>query len=357
MVCVVIMAGGRGERFWPKSRAAKPKQFIDITGTGNMLLLTYRRVVKLVAPEQIFVVTGVEYKAATLDSLPELPPENIIIEPEGRNTAPCIGLAAVVLEKRFPGAVMVVVPADHFIIEEDKFIDDLRQTITLASDTGGLVTIGVRPSRPETGYGYLQTGPQVVNTGHTAALKVTRFVEKPDYDTALKLLTEGNYLWNAGIFVWKTTVILEAFENFLPEIYRGLMELKDRLGDHDFAELLVRVYAGFPRISIDYGIMEKAEQVYTIPGNFIWDDVGTWNALPRVLCADQDENILSGEVVALDSKNSIIDAGRRLVAVIGADNLVIVDTEDTTFVCHKNKIEMVRELLEELRRRNMGKYL
>lgn len=357
MVCVVIMAGGRGERFWPKSRAAKPKQFTDISGTGNMLFLTYRRVVRLVAPESIFVVTGTDYRTASLESLPELPAENIIIEPEGRNTAPCIGLAAVVIEQRFPGAVMVIVPADHYIIDEEKFIDDLQTAINLALDTCGLVTIGIRPSRPETGYGYLQTGPEVLNSDNKAAFRVTRFVEKPSYDMAVKLLSEGNYLWNAGIFIWKTTVILKAFEMYLPEIYQGLTELKGNLMDCEFAELLVRVYSRFPKVSIDYGIMEKADQVYTIPGNFIWDDVGTWKALQRVLGTDQNNNVLTGEVVALDTRNSIIDAGQRLVAVIGAEDLVIVDTEDITFVCNKNKLDLVRELLEELRSRNMVKYL
>jgi mannose-1-phosphate guanylyltransferase len=357
MVCVVIMAGGRGERFWPKSRAAKPKQFTDITGTGNMLFLTYKRVIKLVAPEHIFVVTGNDYRAATLESLPELPEDNIIIEPEGRNTAPCIGLAAVVLEKRFPGSVMVIVPADHYIFDEEKFIADLRTTIDLALDTGGLVTIGVRPSRPETGYGYLQTGEEVSTANNKAAFKVTRFVEKPNYDMAVKLLAEGNYLWNAGIFIWTTTAILKAFETYLPEMYKGLTEIKDRLMDSDFAEVLARVYPQFPKVSIDYGIMEKAEQVYTIPGDFIWDDVGTWKALQRVIGADQNENVLTGEVVTLDTRNSIIDAGQRFVAVIGAEDLVIVDTEDITFVCNKNKLDMVRELLEELRSRNMVKYL
>jgi len=358
MVCVVIMAGGRGERFWPKSRAAKPKQFTDITGTGNMLFLTYKRVVRLAAPENIFVVTGKDYKAAVLESLSELPVENIIVEPEGRNTAPCIGLAAVVLEQRFPGAVMVVVPADHYIVGEDKFVNNLHTAIDLALDTDGLVTIGVRPGRPETGYGYLQTGQKVSKPNNKPAFEVTRFVEKPNYDMAVKLLAEGNYLWNAGIFIWKTAVILKAFDTYLPEIYQGLMEIRGRLRDSDFAELLLTVYSRFPKVSIDYGIMEKAEPVYTIPGDFIWDDVGTWKALQRVIDADKNQNVLTGKVVALDTKNSIIDAGgQRLVAVIGAEDLVIVDTDDITFVCDKNKLDLVRELLEELRSLNMLEYL
>ena len=357
MVCVVIMAGGRGERFWPKSRTARPKQFTDITGTGNMLFLTYKRVARLVSPEHIFVVTGTDYRDATLKSLPELPTDNIIIEPEGRNTAPCIGLAAVVLEKRYPGSMMVIVPADHYILDEEKFIDDLREATSLALGTSGLVTIGIRPSRPETGYGYLQTGQEVLTASNKAALKVTRFVEKPNYDLAVKLLAKGNYLWNAGIFVWTTTVILNAFEKYLPEMYQGLIEIKDRLADSDCAEVLARVYAQFPKVSIDYGIMEKAEHVYTIPGDFVWDDVGTWKALERVIGTDQNNNVLTGEVVTLDTKNSIIDAGQRLVAVIGAEDLIIVDTEDITFVCNKNKLDTVRELLEELRSRNMVKYL
>lgn len=357
MICIVIMAGGRGERFWPKSRAAKPKQFTDITGAGNMLYLTYKRMGGFVAPEQIFVVTEADYRSATMESLPELPAENIIVEPEGRNTALCIGLAAVVLENRHPGSVMVVVPADHYIADEEKFIDNLQEAVDLAMAAGGLVTIGVRPNRPETGYGYLQTGQQVAVRNDKAGFKVTRFVEKPGYDQAVKLLAEGNYLWNAGIFVWQTTVILQAFADYLPEIYQGLTKIKACFGESNFAATLKEVYASMPKVSIDYGIMEKADQVYTIPGEFLWDDVGTWKALQRVLGTDQNGNVLTGEVVALDTQNSIIDADRRLVAVIGAEDLVIVDTEDITFVCNKHKLDMVRELLEELRSRNMVKYL
>lgn len=357
MVCIVIMAGGRGERFWPKSRAAKPKQFTDITGAGNMLYLTYKRVVGFVAPEHIFVVTGADYRTATIESLPELPADNIIVEPEGRNTAPCIGLAAVVLENRYPGSVMVIVPADHYINDEDKFVDNLRTAADLAVATGGLVTIGVRPNRPETGYGYLQTGEEVDTGSGKTGYQVTRFVEKPAFDLAVKLLAEGNYLWNAGIFVWQTSVILQAFAEYLPEVHQGLTTIAACLGAGNFAAVLKEVYACLPKISVDYGIMEKADRVYTIPGEFLWDDVGTWKALPRLLGTDQNGNVLTGEVIALDTQNSIVDAGRRLVAVIGADDLVIVDTEDVTFVCDKNKLDMVRELLEELRSRNMVKYL
>ncbi len=357
MVCVVIMAGGRGERFWPKSRADKPKQFTDLTGTGNMLYLTYQRVSGMVGPDRIFVVTGREYREITTRSIPELPAENIIIEPEGRNTAPCIGLAAVTIEKRFPGATMVVLPADHLIKEEAEFLGSLKTAVELAESTSGFVTLGIQPTRPETGYGYLKTGGEIPLREGRKAYRVAKFVEKPDEGKARRFLAEGSYLWNAGIFIWKVPVIIEAFKTHLPEIYEGLRELQTCLDTDRFEEVLDRIYPGFTRVSIDYGIMEKVGEVYTVPGRFYWDDVGTWRSLERVLGTDSCGNVLRGQVVALETTNTIIDAGNRLVAVIGAEDLIVVETDDITFVCHKDHTDRVRELLNELRSQKLERYL
>ncbi|PKM82442.1 MAG: mannose-1-phosphate guanylyltransferase [Firmicutes bacterium HGW-Firmicutes-14] len=357
MVCAVIMAGGRGERFWPKSRAGRPKQFTDLTGRGNMLYLTYRRMAGLVPPERIFVVTGSDYEGITKESIPGLPAENIIIEPEGRNTAPCIGLAAAVLEKRFPGDVMVVVPADHLVGEEDKFTAILKTGVEIALATDGLVTMGIRPTRPETGYGYLKVGEQVEAGGLSGAYRVERFVEKPDPERARQFLEEGGYLWNSGIFIWRTPVILGAFKTHLPDIYEGLMELKEHLGTERYPFVLEKLYPGFDKVSIDYGIMEKADPVFMVPGDFSWDDVGTWQALERILDRDGDGNVLQGRVVALNTRNTIADAGRRLIALVGVEDLVVVDTDDITFICRKEETDMVRELLNELRRQKMEEYL
>lgn len=357
MTCVVIMAGGRGERFWPKSRVGQPKQFTDITGGGNMLYHTFRRVAGLVGPEKIFVVTGHEYEKVTRDSLPELPAANIILEPEGRNTAPCIGLATIVIENRYPGATMVVLPADHYIVEVDNFLEDLRLAVKLAEDTNGLVTLGIQPTRPETGYGYLKTGPEKKLGSDKTAYKVERFVEKPDLENARKFLAEGCYLWNAGIFIWKTKTILQAYKDRLPEIYEGLGKIAGILDKDRYQEKLRAIYAGFPKTSVDYGIMEKASDVYTVPGHFNWDDVGTWRSLERIFGTDDSGNVIQGNAVILDTNNTIVDSRGRLVAVIGAEDLIIVDTDDITFVCHKNKSDVVRELLDELRSRKMEKYL
>ncbi len=357
MVCVVIMAGGKGERFWPRSRAAQPKQFTDLTGTGNMLYLTYRRAAKLVQPDKIFIVTGSEYRDITNDSVPELPIENIILEPAGRNTGPCIGLAAVTLAKRFPGATMIVLPADHLIKEDDKFIDTLHAAVESAEKTEGLVTIGIKPTRAETGYGYIKTGEKVDIGTSKFAFKVCRFIEKPDKERAQQFFSDGNYLWNSGIFVWKVPVILDAFRTYLPELYEGLQAIKSSLDTDRYTEVLNYIYPGLQKVSIDYGIMEKSGQVFTVPGSFYWDDVGTWRALERIFGTDRNGNVLRGRVIALETKNTIIDSSKRLVAVIGVEDLIVVDTEDITFICRKDQAELVRELLNQLRSQQLEKYL
>lgn len=357
MTSVVIMAGGRGERFWPKSRVGRPKQFTDLTGKGTMLYLTYQRMLGVTSCDRIFVVTDAKYQDLIIENLPELPAENIIIEPEGRNTAPCIGLAALILEKRYPGTVMVVVPADQLIEEEEKFTDTLATAIDLAVTTGGLVTMGIRPTRPETGYGYLRTGEHVPLSSGRSAYKVSRFVEKPDQKRAQYFFEDGSYLWNSGMFVWKTTTILEAFHHHLPAVYAGLLTISQSLDTDNYPEVLGQIYPSLQKVSIDYGIMEKAALVYTVPGDFGWDDVGTWKALERIFGTDRGGNVLRGQALALKTKNTVIDCGDRLIAVIGAEDLIIVDTEDITFICQKNETDLVRELLEELRSRKMEKYL
>ena len=357
MEAIVIIAGGRGERFWPKSRAGKPKQFTDLTGKGSMLFLTYQRVAKMVDPERIFVVTGQEYREITRQNLPDLPEQNIIVEPEGRNTAPCIGLTAVILEHRFPGATMVVVPADHLIKEDDLFVNTLKRAVELAGKTGGLVTLGIRPTRPETGYGYLRTGEEVPLGQGETAYKVSSFVEKPDVQKAERFLSEGGYLWNAGIFIWQVPVILGAFKTHLPDIYEGLLKIGSSLGTPEYTQVLTGVYPSLQKISVDFGIMEKVDQVYTVPGEFSWDDVGSWRALERVFGTDTNGNVLLGNILALDSTNCIIETCGRMVAAIGLEDLVVVETEDITFICPKDKTDRVRELLASLSSQNMEKYL
>lgn len=356
-IYAVILAGGRGERFWPRSRAGKPKQFTDLTGEGSMLYLTYRRSLLLAPPERIFVVTGAEYREATRECLPDLPEENIVIEPEGRNTAPCIGLAAVVIEKRDPGGIMAIFPADHLIKNTDIFSETMKTAAVLAETGEGLVTVGITPTRPETGYGYLKIGEKVAAGIGKTAYRVDRFVEKPGPGLAQHYLDDGGYLWNAGIFVGKTSVILREISVYLPEMYAGLKEISNVVGKENYRQVLERIYPTFTRVSIDYGIMERAAGVFTVSGEFYWDDVGTWHALERVFGTDDSGNVIKGKVISLNTKNSIIHSGERMVAVIGAEDMIIVETDDITFVCHKKESDKVRELLEELRRLNMEEYL
>ncbi|WP_418791057.1 mannose-1-phosphate guanylyltransferase [Phosphitispora sp. TUW77] len=356
-ISIVIMAGGKGERFWPRSRVSRPKQYSDLTGEGSLLYLTYNRALQLAPAERIFVVTGAEYRELTCECLPQLPQENIIIEPEGRNTAPCIGLAAITLEYRLPGTIMAVLPSDHLIRDEEQFARTLALAASTADETGGLVAIGIRPDRPETGYGYLRVGQPISKEKAKTVYRVDKFVEKPDLIKAREYLEDGGYLWNAGIFVWKAAAVLEEFKTHLPGIYEGLQEISRYFGSEQYNEVLQRTYPCFDRISIDYGIMEKAVQVYIVPGEFYWDDVGTWMSLERVFRTDENGNVFRGKVTALNTENSIIDSNGRMVALIGVKDLVIVETDDVTFVCNKNETDRLRELLEELRRLNMEEYL
>ncbi len=355
-VFVVILAGGKGERFWPKSREAMPKQFIKLTDNGTMLQLTFNRARKITSEENIYVVTGTVYADLVAQQLPEMPRKNIIAEPEGRNTAPCIGLTAVLLEAQDPEGVMVVLPADHYIAQEDKFNDVLEMGVRLAAEKNFFVTLGILPTRPETGYGYIELGPQSNCYGQRYH-EALSFKEKPDYETAQRYLGLGNFYWNSGMFIWQVKALLEEIKQHQPELTKGLNCLREAMKKETLQQELPVIYSRLPKQSIDYALLEKVDNILVIPCDFGWDDVGSWAALPRVFQVDGEGNYLQGSVVTMGAHNCIIDGKTKLIAAVGVEDLVVVDTDDVILICPRDRSQDVKLLLEQLRKQNMEKYL
>ena len=354
----VIMAGGKGERFWPRSRRNMPKQFLSLTDDGKtMIQLTVERIEPLVEIEDVFVVTNKDYKDLVKEQLPNLPEENIILEPMAKNTAPCIGLASMYIRKKYKDAVMVVLPSDHLIKFNGMFINILKDAIEIAEENKNMVTIGITPNYPETGYGYINFGEEKEDTRNNNVYKVECFVEKPNIEKAKEYLLSGKYLWNSGMFVWKASTILEQFETLLPSTYTGILKIEETLGTEDAERVLESEFQKFKSESIDYGIMEKANDIYTIPGNFGWDDVGSWLALERFNRTNENGNVVSGNVINIDTKNSIIQGSNKLIATVGVDNLIVVDTEDALLICKKDNAQDIKRVLENLKICNRVDYL
>ncbi|SHJ68589.1 mannose-1-phosphate guanylyltransferase [Desulfofundulus thermosubterraneus] len=354
---VVIMAGGSGERFWPYSRKEKPKQFLPVAGEGTLLQQAVRRARLLVPWSNIYIVTGCQYLGLVREQVPDLPPENLLVEPVGRDTAPCIALAASLLKARDPGTVMVVLPSDHMILDEKRFAEAIRDAVAVAKETKGLVTIGIRPTRPETGYGYIHVGP-ISRVEMGRALRVRKFTEKPDLETAMAFLASGEYLWNSGMFVWEVRAIQDALERYLPELACGMRPIAEAVGTASFDAVLAGHFPRLPRISIDYGVMEKADNVWAVPGDFGWDDLGTWTALERVAGKDADGNLVQGQAVLVDTRETIIrsDSG-KLVVTFGLKDTLVVETPDVLLVADKKRAQDLKAVLNELRRQGLDRFL
>ncbi|OPX97419.1 MAG: Alginate biosynthesis protein AlgA [Syntrophorhabdus sp. PtaB.Bin047] len=343
----VIMAGGKGERFWPLSTGLVPKPFVSITGKKTLIELTVERALRIAPLERIFVVLGREHLPAAKKCLPRLPRGNFIIEPVGRDTAPCVGLAAMMLHRRDPDAVMVVLPSDHYVPDPAAFSRCIRETVKTARRGDHLVTIGVPPGRPETGYGYIRTGRKISAPRDADCFEVARYVEKPNLAKARRYLREGGYFWNAGIFVWRVSVLLEGLRTHMPDLHAGLLDFYKALdgGDRDRADA---IFAALSRISIDYGLMEKAKNVLMMPAPFAWDDVGTWTSLLRVLPRDETGNVLRGRTVTLDTDNCVIITDTTPVATLGASNLVIIASKNGILICDASRAQEVRQIAKAL---------
>lgn len=345
----VIMAGGKGERFWPRSRSTYPKQFLSLTSDGEtMIQKTINRLLPLVDMEDIFIVTNESYVPLINEQLPDIPAENILAEPVARNTAPCIALAAAVISKKYDDAVMMVLPSDHLIKYEELYRDTMRHAIKVASQGENLVTVGITPTYPETGYGYINfcsSGDEEM----AGVYKVEKFVEKPCLEVAKEYLNSGRYLWNSGMFVWKVSSIMNNFERFLPDMYQGFLKMKEAAFTDSFTAVLAECFDSFESQSIDFGIMEKADDIYTLSGSFGWDDVGSWLALEKINKTDECGNYVSGDVISIDTSRSIICGNKKLIATLGLEDIIIVDTDDAMLICSKDHTQQVKKVIETLK--------
>lgn len=347
---LVIMAGGRGERFWPQSRLHRPKHLLPIVGDKPMLTQAVDRLEGLVPPENIFVITNREQRAAVLEVVPSLPPENVVAEPVGRDTAAAVGLAAILVGQRDPEAVFGILPADHVIHDIKGFQAVMKQAFVTAEQEAVLVTLGLRPTEPATGYGYIQRGDLLAGADGKAVYQVRRFVEKPDLETAREYIESGDYFWNAGMFVWRVAAIQEALALHTPDLQIGLEEISAQLqAGHDLDGVLTEVYPNLKKISIDYAVMEKAGNVVTIEASFDWDDVGAWPAVARHFQADPAGNVVRGEVVLENSSgNIVVSEGNHLIAAVGVDDLIIIQTGDVTLVCRKDRAQDIKNVVKTL---------
>ena len=354
----LIMAGGRGERFWPRSRKNLPKQFLSLTNDGiTMMQHTVNRILPLVDINDIYISTNEEYLNIVREQLPNIPKENILCEPVARNTAPCIALAAMHIMNKNGDALMVVLPSDHLVRHKEMFNYTLKDAFNVAEVNSNLVTLGVVPTAPETGYGYIKFNEKRHSFNGCNAFEVDCFIEKPDLDKAKEYLSSGAYLWNSGMFIWKTSSIISNIKKFLPNIYNGVNNIEKAITSEDYQQVLQKEFAEFESISIDYGILEKATDIFVVPSSFGWDDVGSWLALERINKTDDSKNVVDGNVITIDTKNSIIQAQEKLIATVGIEDLIIVDTKDALLVCNKNDSNKIKKVLENLRICNRKEYI
>ena len=347
MLYALIMAGGSGTRLWPRSRGSRPKQLLSLLSERTMLQEACQRIAPLVPDDKIFVVTNEVYTDVVRRQIPQVPTANIIGEPEGHGTAPCIGLSALYLRRLDREAVMAVLTADHYIEKAD----ELRRALAAAAqvaEEGHLVTLGIEPDRPATGYGYIERAEKLAQVGRHEVYRVEKFTEKPDPATAKAFVESGRYYWNSGMFIWKVSVILREFQKLMPQLYSQLMEIDAALGTAEERAVLERIWPQVENETIDYGIMERAEDVAVIPVDIGWSDVGSWATLYELLPADEEGNVVIGQHIGLDTRDCLIHGSRRLVATIGLENMIVVDTEDALLICPKERAQDVRDLVEKL---------
>lgn len=358
MVYAVIMAGGIGSRFWPQSRKDNPKQFLKVFGDSTLIQNTVARLQGLVPPERVFVVTHERYVEQTRQQLPALPEENILAEPIARNTAPCIAYAAVKLLAKDPDAKMIVLPADHVITNVRRFHEVLQVAIEKAEEDRTLVTIGINPTHPETGYGYIQfDGASESEDGVPAAYPVKTFAEKPDIATAERFLDSGDFLWNSGMFVWRADTILEEMQTHLPNAYEAFAPVTQALGTAEEGDKVQQAYSQSPHISIDYGVMERAEKVFVVPGSFGWSDVGDWRAVYELSEKNGHGNALQGNVIVHDSSRCLVQADNRLVVLVGIHDAVVVDTDDAILICNRESAQQVKNVVDYLHAHQLADYV
>jgi len=342
----LIMAGGIGSRFWPRSKEKTPKQLLKIFGDNTMIQDTVARLEGAIPIENIFIITNKIQREEIIKQLPGIPPKNILEEPFGRNTAACIGLASVMIEEKSKDAVTIVLPADHIIKDKVSFHNTLKSAAKFANETKGLVTIGIIPTRPETGYGYIQIDDAIVSDN---IHKVLTFAEKPNYATAVRFLESGDFLWNSGMFIWRIDSILEEIRKYMPELYEGLEQIKKSMHAPDFEAVLSNVYGQLKNISIDYGIMEKSQKVFLTKGDFSWSDVGSWEEVYQLSEKNEEGNALVGKIFTDGTSESYIFSPDKFTAVIGAENFIVINTDDALLICRRDKAQDVKKIIEHLK--------
>lgn len=348
------MAGGGGTRFWPLSRKKLPKQFLNLTGKDLMVNETFDRLVRFVSAEDIFVVTNQLHAELTEELMAgRIKKDHILAEPAARNTSACIGYAAMEIVKKYGDGIMCILASDHYIKKEEAYVSVMQEAVRTAEETDALVTIGIRPEFPSTGYGYIRN----TKVEGKPYCKVEEFVEKPDLQTAKAYLEDGRYAWNSGMFVWKASTILSYFEKLLPDVYACLVKIGEAMNTPKEADVIQEVYPTIPKISVDYGIMERADKVLMLEGDFGWNDIGSYDTLPVLLPADEAGNVCQGNHLLLDSADCICYAKDRLIAAVGVQNLVLVETKDCVLVCPKDRVQDVKKIVEQLESDGRAEYL
>ncbi len=354
---VAIMAGGIGSRFWPMSRTAYPKQFLDVLNTGKTLVQwTYERYAKFIPAENIYIVTSDEYVDIVKAQLPLLPINNILAEPSKKNTAPCIAYISFKLAQINPDAKFIVAPSDHLILEEDRFQEIALKALDFVENIKALLTLGIQPTHPNTGYGYIQYEGLEVSSG---VYKVKTFTEKPDLEIAKSFIESGDFLWNAGIFAWKVSSILTAFEKYQPEMFELFDQEKMHFNTDQETQAIQKIYPQCVNISIDIAIMEKANNVYVMPASFGWSDLGTWNSAYENMEKDYLGNaVASDNVIVIDATKCMVNAPKdKLVVIQGLDDFIVVDTKDVLLICSKDKEQSIKEYVAEVKRNKGDKYI
>ncbi|NWF90373.1 MAG: NTP transferase domain-containing protein [Ignavibacteriaceae bacterium] len=350
----LIMAGGIGSRFWPRSKEKMPKQLLKIFGNNTMIQSTVERLNGVIPYENIFVITNNIQRDEIINQLSQIPKSNILVEPFGRNTAACIGFASLLIGEKCKDAVTVVLPADHIIKDTASFHSTLMEAAAFADEKRGLVTIGIIPTRPETGYGYIQIDDTFVkNNIH----KVLTFAEKPNYATAVRFLESGDFLWNSGMFIWRIDVILEEIDKLMPELAEGLSIIKQNIDSDSFNEVVSNVYGQLRNTSIDYGIMEKSKKVYLIKGDFGWSDVGSWEEVYQLSLKNDEGNAVVGRVFTDETTDSYIYSPNKFTAVIGAENFIVINTDDALLICRRDKAQDVKKVIDHLKFNKLNDHL
>ena len=356
-ISTLIMAGGSGTRFWPRSREKKPKQFLKIFGNETLIQSTINRFLPLTSKENIFIISKEVQKEEIEKQNLTVPVENILFEPTGKNTLPCIGLASLIMSRQNPDGIIIVTPSDQLIDNHPLFRETIKTAIEIAEKENGFVTIGITPTKPATGFGYIEIESLLKTGNDIAAYKVKQFVEKPNLETALKYVNAKTFFWNSGMFIFKSSVLWDAIKRFSPDIFAALIEIESHIGKPSFNSELNRIYSSIEGISIDYGIMEKADNVYLVKGDFVWNDLGSWEQVYELSEKDASNNATYGEVLLEDTENSYVYTSQGIIAVMGMKDILAVQDGNATLICKRERGEDIKKLVERLRSPELNKYI